>query len=210
MEDITTPREQILKKLRNALVNKSPREVSANIDFESDVFAFPDEDPEVVFAQNFTENGGHFIYCEDNAVLIDNLELLLKEIPGPNRRLLCSEPVIQELLTLAGIHYETAWSDGQGLMVCGCENIIARTGSVLLSSCHGQNLQTTLLSSKKIVIAFASQLVRDFREALTNTRARYNGLLPSMMTLFTLPVHNSEEQNQQYYVFFIDDIAQLQ
>ena len=93
----STSREKILKKVRNALMNKPAKESIANIDFESEVFYKADDEPELIFAQNFTEAGGKFIFCEDNAILIDNLDFVVKE-SGWTSGLACEESIIQELL----------------------------------------------------------------------------------------------------------------
>ena len=48
----STPREKILKKIRAALLTKSP-DPYPNLDQESHVFKQSDEDPVITFSDNF-------------------------------------------------------------------------------------------------------------------------------------------------------------
>jgi L-lactate dehydrogenase complex protein LldG len=200
----STSREKILKKVRNALMNKPAKESIANIDFESEVFYKADDEPELIFAQNFTEAGGKFIFCEDNGVLVDNLDFVVKE-SGWTSGLACEEGIIQELLGIAEVSFANKYNDETPIVVCSCESLIARTGSILVSSRQGSGKAALLNAKILVVVAFTNQLVSDMKEALNEIRKKYNGTFPNMLSVITNPINqNDESPAQELYVLLIE------
>ena len=186
----STSREKVLKKVRNALMQKSAKESIANIDFESEVFYTSSDDPELIFAQNFTEAGGKFIFCEDNAVLIDNLDFVIKE-SGWTSGLACEEPIIQELLRIAEVPFQEQFSVDTPIVICSCECLIARTGSIMVSTRQGTTKNALLSPKIQVVVAFTNQLVGDLKEGLNFVRQKYNGHFPNMLSVITNPINQS-------------------
>lgn len=200
----STSREKILKKVRNALMNKPAKESIANIDFESEVFYKADDEPELIFAQNFTEAGGKFIFCEDNAVLIDNLDFVVKE-SGWTSGLACEESIIQELLGIAEVTFSDKYTAETPIVVCSCESLIARTGSIMVSSKQGSGKAALLNAKILVVVAFTNQLVGDMKEGLNLVRKKYNGSFPNMISVITNPINQSPEiTTQELYVLLIE------
>jgi len=200
----STSREKILKKVRNALMNKPAKESIANIDFESEVFYKADDEPELIFAQNFTEAGGKFIFCEDNAVLIDNLDFVVKE-SGWTSGLACEENIIQELLNIAEVGFSEKYNAETPIVICSCESLIARTGSIMVSSKQGSSKAALLNAKILVVIAFTNQLVNDMKEALNVMRKKYNGSFPNMISVITNPINQiGETPAQELYVLLIE------
>ena len=201
----STSREKILKKVRNALMNKPAKESIANIDFESEVFYKAEDEPELIFAQNFTEAGGKFIFCEDNAVLIDNLDFVVKE-SGWTTGLACEENIIQELLRIADVNFSEKFTNDTPIVVCSCESLIARTGSIMISSKQGSSKAAILNAKILVVIAFTNQLVGDMKEALNVVRKKYNGSFPNMLSIITNPINQFPEGNtQDLFVLLIEN-----
>src|ERR1051325_5038216 len=77
MQD-STSREKILKKIRQALIHKSPQQTTV-IDWEKNVHAYSSEAPEVAFAEAFSKVGGHFIYCNDEVDFFEKLLTVTQE-----------------------------------------------------------------------------------------------------------------------------------
>jgi L-lactate dehydrogenase complex protein LldG len=201
----STSREKILKKVRNALMNKPAKESIANIDFESEVFYRSEDEPELNFAQNFTEAGGKFIYCEDNEGLIDNLEFVIKESEWKSG-LACEESNIQELLNIAEVSYSSSFSEETPIVVCSCEYLISRTGSIMISSKQGSGKAAILNAKILVVIAFTDQLVFDMKEALNMVKKKYNGSFPNMLSVITNPVNQMNgPPAQELYVLLIEN-----
>ncbi|MFN7013354.1 MAG: hypothetical protein ACK4ON_03685, partial [Bacteroidia bacterium] len=61
----STSKEKVLKKIRNALVNKAIDAVPKDVDFDSPIYNMPDQPLEITFAERFTELTGKFIFCEN-------------------------------------------------------------------------------------------------------------------------------------------------
>ena len=185
-------------------MNKPAKESIANIDFESEVFYKADDEPELIFAQNFTEAGGKFIFCEDNGVLVDNLDFVVKE-SGWTSGLACEEGIIQELLGIAEVSFANKYTDETPIVVCSCESLIARTGSILVSSRQGSGKAALLNAKILVVVAFTNQLVSDMKEALNEIRKKYNGTFPNMLSVITNPINqNDESPAQELYVLLIE------
>jgi L-lactate dehydrogenase complex protein LldG len=74
MQEITS-RENILKKLRQALIHKTPQRFP-NIDWEKNVYRQTESSPEEEFATAFTKAGGQFVFCENELDFLENVVML--------------------------------------------------------------------------------------------------------------------------------------
>lgn len=66
-----------------------------------------------------------------------------------------------------------------------CEFLVARTGSVVISSAHPSGRLMNIFPPVHIVVAKASQLVPFLEEAIDGMKERYDGNMPSQMTVIT-------------------------
>ncbi len=94
MEDSKT-REKVLKKIRNALINKT-RNPYPNVDLDTNVFVVGEEGPEINFASKFNDVGGQFVYCEDELEFIEKILHLATEMGW--RNFVCREQEIKSFL----------------------------------------------------------------------------------------------------------------
>ncbi|CAN5869558.1 hypothetical protein BH11BAC7_BH11BAC7_33640 [soil metagenome] len=212
--DDTTSREKILKKVRAALINKSRLEPGA-IDFESNIYAESDEPLELVFAQQFSDAGGNFVFCENDDDFIYNIGALTAD--ENFGKLWCAEPQIQNLLTQANIPFLSSAEEMEqaGTSITGCEFLIARTGSVLISSRQLSGRKAAVYPAQHIVVAKTSQLILHMKDALKAVKAKYNEAMPSMVSVITGPSRTADIEKtlvqgahgpKEIYVFLIDDI----
>lgn len=95
MRESTTGKEQILKKIRKALLEK--RDNPYHNQEESPLYKVADEASEIVFAEELTAVGGNFIYCENGIDFIENILLLADRYKW--RKIYCWEPELQQLLS---------------------------------------------------------------------------------------------------------------
>src|SRR5690606_8263299 len=128
----TTAKERMLKKIRQALLQK--RE-SPHIDFEdSPLYKDEEESLDVTFAREVTRVGGNFVYCDGASSLTEHSRVLAEKLPI--KRILARDPHIQALLGQYG--FPTYTTDQQREVadagITGCEALLARDGSVLLSN----------------------------------------------------------------------------
>ncbi len=213
MED-STSREKILKKVRAALINKSKHEPEA-IDFESNIYAESEEPLELIFAQQFSDIGGNFVFCENEEDFIYNIAALTAD--EGFGKLWCGEPELQTLLKQADISFlsSTAEIEQAGTSITGCEYLIARTGSVLVSSKQLSGRRAPIYPAQHIVVAKTSQLILHLKDALKAVKAKYNDNIPSLISVITGPSRTADIEKtliqgahgpKEIYVFMIDDI----
>lgn len=188
MEESTT-REKVLKKVRHALIYKTDNPFP-QVDFDSPVYKPMNDTSDVNFAQEFTKVGGVFIYCENESEVVSTLSALNTECEWHN--IYCAEPEFQYMLTQAGVPFESDEDSLQQLSVgiTGCEFLIARLGSVMVSSKTSRRLN--VYPEIHVVIAYANQLIDDLKDAFVAVQAKYEGKLPSMLSVITGPSRTAD------------------
>jgi L-lactate dehydrogenase complex protein LldG len=214
--DETTSREKVLKSIRNASLGKTPNPY-ADVDLESKIYGELDESLALNFAQEFTNLGGKFIYCEDENDLKDVLkDFLTSEEVQP---LFCIEKDLVDILDSISIEYTDQADHFEKLhtSLTHCEFLIARFGSIMVSSGLDSGRRLNFYPEKHLVVAYASQLVPETKDALVSMREKYNGRLPSMITQISGASRTADIEKtlvmgmhgpKEIYVFFVDDIIE--
>jgi L-lactate dehydrogenase complex protein LldG len=213
MQDSTTSKEKILKKIRKALIHKSQQEIG-DVNTESDIFITSEDPLELQFAQNFVNVNGKFVFCENENEFLVNFADIAKN--NNWQKLFCLEPAIKELLKRGNVIFADQEKDLMdtdiGLTFCEC--LVARTGSVLISSKQASGRRLPIYSNFHIVIAYTSQLVLHVKDALKYIREKYNNQLPSMISTITGPSRTADIEKtlvqgahgpKEIFVFLIDD-----
>ena len=218
-----TSKEKILKKVRKALIHKSRTRITGGIDFKKDIYVHPalgNSGLDIRFAQQFTEVSGKFVFCVDENEFIDNLRNLVNENKWHD--IFCLEHSIKELLNKGGISNTpppTSPNGGENQpseppSITSCEFLVARTGSIVISSKQTSGRRLAIFSSTHIVLAYTSQLVRDVKDALEGIKNKYGDQLPSMITTITGPSRTADIEKtlilgahgpKELYVFLVDD-----
>jgi len=99
----STSKEKVLKKIRDALIEKTEAPFPI-IDAETSVFP-PLEDPlDVTFAQELLKVSGKFVYCEGEDEFLAVLQSFILEKDWPV--LYCYDEKIQRMLKQGGIPFE--------------------------------------------------------------------------------------------------------
>jgi L-lactate dehydrogenase complex protein LldG len=181
----STSKEKILKKIRNALITKTEApypETSLDQKVFQDV-----EDLDITFASEFTKIHGKFVYCENKSELAANLRLVLDD--HKKDHIYCfDDNLVQELNELKIIvnsSPENFFEAEVGIITC--EYLIARLGSIMISSKQTPGRRINVYPETLIVIADTKQLVPELQDALKNIRIKYKDDLPSMVSLVTGP-----------------------
>jgi L-lactate dehydrogenase complex protein LldG len=185
----STSREKVLKKVRHALIYKTDNPYP-QVDFESAVYKPLSDTPDVNFAQEFTKVGGVFIYCENESEAVGTLSALSTECDWHN--IYCTEPEIQYMLTQAGVPFESDEENLQTMNVgiTGCEFVISRLGSIMVSSKNSRRLN--VYPEIHVVIAYVHQLVNDLKDAFEAVQTKYYGKLPSLLSVITGPSRTAD------------------
>ncbi len=214
MSGSSSAKENILKKIRQALTNPVPVPFLQSEGANS-VFQPQQTDPEIEFAENFTGLLGKFSYC----VSEKELALQLKELVKTNAftKVYCNENHLKNMLAINGF----SASNTQDLAECdvsitGCELLVARTGSILMSAAQQSGRTTSVYAPVHICVAYTSQLVYDIKEGLQQVLKKYSNKLPSLITLASGPSRTADIEKtlvvgvhgpKEVYVFLIEGEA---
>lgn len=206
-----TPKERILKRIREALI-AAPAAVERAIDLDSSVFIPAGASLDVVFAENFVHNGGRFVYCENMEEAVQSLCFLAEENHW-NGNLFCHDELVEPILQYAGLAYGRESLDGvlKKTGVCACRCLIANDGSILFDGASAG--RRIFASAETIVfIALIEQILPDLRTFWKTFRE--GEALPSMMSLWTGQSHFTDVDGtpmqgfgpRQTYLVLIDHI----
>ena len=211
MRDITTSKEKLLKKIRQALLEKRDNPYP---NLESlPHYPPPDDLLEVMFAEEFTAVAGQFSFCEDEVQFIENLLTLAEERNW--HKIYCWEPELQHLLEKYEYPYfETDRNFEQAEVgFTLCEALVARNGSVLLSNAGMAGRRLSIYPPVHIVLAYSSQLVTDLKDGFKLLKQKYGADLPSMITNVTGPSRTADIEKtlvlgahgpKELFVFLLD------
>jgi L-lactate dehydrogenase complex protein LldG len=209
MEESTT-REKILKKIRAALLNKNA-DPYPQLDHSTSVYRQSDDDPVIVFAENFMAAGGKFILCENELEFVEGLLNLAEQYRWKN--VLCAEDGLSNLLTECAFphQFETGAEDID-VSVTSCECLIALNGSIVVSSARN-GLLAPVVAPVHVVCAKSSQIAMEIKDGLHWLKQQYP-VMPSAISFITgpartrqiegIPVHEGYGPSQ-VYLFLVDD-----
>ncbi len=211
MKDKTTSKEQLLKKIRKALLERRDNPYPNLEDLP--LYATTAEIPEVLFAEQFTAVAGQFVFCEDNIQFIESLLSLAEERKW--RKIYCWEPALQEILKQYEYPYFETDKDFEQAEVgfTLCEALIARNGSILVSNGGAAGRRLSIYPNVHIVLAYTSQLVMDLKDGFKLLKYRYGNQLPSLITTITGPSRTADIEKtlvlgahgpKELFVFLLD------
>ena len=182
-------RANILNKITEALkapvTMPFPEQIS-----DRPVFIPNENELAIEFAEKFTSLLGKFVYCENESELVNKLAQLIHA---------------KEWEKIYSI--ESGWLDDMkeysfdpvttdDLAACDasitlCEHLIARTGTIVLSSQQLSGRTTSVYAPIHICIAYTHQLVFDISDSLTHFKKELE-TLPSMISFATGPSRTAD------------------
>lgn len=215
MQEIRS-RDIVLKNIRQALIKKNDNPFDTT-DFSSPVYQPLNESLDIQFAQEFSKIAGQFIYCENEKSLTQNLKLLIEEHKWQS--LYCFDTTIKELLNAAQIAFHDNYTHFNEIEagITGCESLIARLGSILVSSATLSGRKMNVFPPAHIVIAYRSQLVPDIKDALEALSKKYGKNLPSLISMIAGPSRTADIEKtlvmgahgpKEIYLFLVDKDAE--
>ncbi len=184
----TSAKENILKKIRQALSNPVPLPFP-NSEGAQSVFRQPEEDDAIVFAQEFGKLQGKFAFCVDQDDLLQQLGILIKERGWTN--IYCREEKFFPLFKLLNIepYGDLASCD---VSITGCEYLVARTGTIVMSAVQQSGRTTSVYAPIHICIAYNHQMLYDLKDALQFLKEKYSKQFPSLITFASGPSRTAD------------------
>lgn len=73
-----------------------------------------------------------------------------------------------------------------------CENLVARTGTMVLSSAGQHGRTASVYAPVHICIAYTSQMTFDIKDALQNIKEKYNNSFPSLLSFASGPSRTAD------------------
>lgn len=190
MEESTT-REKVYKNIRNALIEKTDAPFS-DIDPDAAVFKGGAESDDLTFAQEFTRIGGKFAYCENEDDMAEKLKYVIQE--HKIDKVFCFEETLKPLLE----QHEITFEDHAGkplepsIGITACEFLLARTGSIMVSSRLLSGRRLNVFPEVHVVVASTNQVVKDIKDALNQMKEIYDKGLPSAITVISGPSRTAD------------------
>ena len=208
---VSAAKENILKKIRRALTQSTPLPFPGS-EGTSSVFNPARQDLEIEFGEQFSKLLGKFVYCAD----IEELETQLSIIISHNKweKIFFREDEIRKVFNnsflVKSSYHDLASADAA---ITTCEALVARTGSIIMSSAQKSGRTTSVYAEIHICIAFTDQLVYDVKDGLLLIKERYAGRMPSLVTFATGPSRTADIEKtlvvgvhgpKEVYVFLVE------
>ena len=186
---ISPSKENILKKIRQALSNTVPVPFPQN-EGTGNVFQPSQQELELEFAENFTKLQGRFSFCANEEELVAQLQALANARNW--KKIYCRDEAIKTTLSAKGFNsFEAQDLYSCDASITDCEKLVARTGSMVMSSGQQSGRTTSVYAPVHICIAYTDQLVYDIKEALQYVKDEY-ATFPTMLTLATGPSRTAD------------------
>ncbi len=180
---VSPAKENILKRIRQALSNPVPLPFPQSEGTNS-VFLPAADDLEVLFAQEFTNLQGRFAFCVNEEDMLNQVQQLIEAKEWT--KIYCNTD-----------RWKDRFSNTISLSTCdasitGCEFLIARTGSIVMSAVQQSGRTVSVYAPIHICIAYTQQLVYDVKDALQLLKEKYAGNIPSLITFATGPSRTAD------------------
>ncbi len=177
----------ILSRINNSLKKPvaQPFAIEAN-----DFFQPLQQDITIEFAENFNALSGRFAFCANATEIVAQLNMLIQTRQWS--KIYCCEQTLRQYLVNGGftqIFYENLADCDAAITTC--EALVARTGSIMLSSALPHGRTASVYAPIHICIAESNQLVYDISDALNTIRKQYNDI-PSFITLASGPSRTAD------------------
>lgn len=208
---VSAAKENILKKIRKALTQTTPLPFPSS-EGTTTVYKPGTQELEVEFGEQFSKLLGKFVYCSDVVELEEQLSMIISHKRW--EKIFFKEDEMKAVFSESFLsrkpYLDLASADAA---ITTCEALVARTGSIILSSAQGSGRTTSVYAEIHICIAFTDQLVYDVKDGLQLIKERYSGRLPSLVTFATGPSRTADIEKtlvvgvhgpREVYVFLVE------
>ena len=181
-------KENILKRIREALINPVPLPFPQS-EGSNSVYVYSNEEPVVVFAEEFTKLQGKFAFCTDENDFNVQLQHLIQQRSWS--KVYCIESELQRKLQEINI-INYADLPSCDVAITSCEYLVARTGTIVMSTAQQSGRTASVYAPVHICVAYSNQLVNDVKDALQLTKEKYADHFPSFITFASGPSRTAD------------------
>jgi L-lactate dehydrogenase complex protein LldG len=209
--NVSPSKENILKRIRKALTHSTPLPFVQSESGDA-IFQKPQQELEVEFAEQFTKLQGKFIFCLNHQEFAFQFNSLVRKQAW--KKIYCLE---DKLLKSFGSQLDELLTDdlaGCDISVTGCENLVARTGTIVISTAQASGRTASVYAPIHVCIAYTKQLVYDVKDALIQIKNRHGERLPSLVSFATGPSRTADIEKtlvvgvhgpKEVYCFLVDE-----
>jgi len=187
MKTTASAKNNILKKIKQALGTPVP------LPFEKEntqAYFLNNDDLELQFAENFSVLQGRFSFCANEHELVNQLQTLFAARSW--NALYINEQELKGKLAKAGLNINSTNNLADcNAAITSCEFLVARTGSIILSSAKNGRT-SSVYAPVHICIAYTSQLVFDIKDGLELLQTKYSTGLPSLISFASGPSRTAD------------------
>ena len=213
----TTKKEQILAKVRNAIIEK-PEAMFKDIDLRTDTWKpiLEEDGNAITFVQRFKDMGGIFIYLENEAELGECLKQLAPQNGWGS--LWCTSPEMQTLLKKYEVEYVVDEPDRSNnpkiASIIPCDYLIAQTGSIIITDGRMGSRKAYTEADILLVMAHTDQIVVGLKEAMQKLNQQLGNASTSQAVILTGTSQSYDIEQEivqgiygprQIAVFLVDD-----
>ncbi|MEO9209456.1 MAG: lactate utilization protein [Ginsengibacter sp.] len=205
---VSSSKGKILKNIREALSNPVPLPFPKS-EGNSSIFQPQEKELDILFAEEFSKLLGKFAFCLDEEDAKNQIQILLKQ--GKLSKIYCAEEQLKKYLE--GIEETTDLANCDAA-ITSCHYLVARTGSIVLSSALKEGRTASVYAPIHICIAYTHQLVFDTKDAIIGMKQKFGEQLPSSITFAAGPSRTADIEKtlvvgvhgpKEVYVFMIDE-----
>ena len=182
-------KNNILKKIKQAL-NKTVPVPFPQVKEQYDIFVPQATDPATEFAETFSALQGRFGYCSNMDEFISQLKTLIAAREW--KEIFCSEEDIKSRLAANNFqHTYTSSLAACDASITSCEFLVARTGSIVISSAAHNGRTANVYAPVHICVAYTHQLVHDIYDVLMQYKNKQADI-PSVISFATGPSRTAD------------------
>ncbi|NOU38675.1 MAG: LUD domain-containing protein [Ferruginibacter sp.] len=207
----TTAKENILNRIKEALLNPVPLPFTDS-NADADIFVKNNDDNIVLFSEEFTKLQGKFLFCISEQEFQEKLAALILE--NNWQKIFCIEDKINNFLKNILVENYTNLSSCD-VSITGCESLVARTGTMVLSAAQQSGRTTSVYAPIHICVAYTSQMIYDVKDALASLTDKYQTInFPSFITFASGPSRTADIEKtlvtgvhgpKEVYCFLVED-----
>lgn len=210
--NVSPSKENILKKIRKALSHSTPLPFPQS-EGNQPLYTPLEQEAEVEFAEQFTKLQGKFIYCINQQEFAFQLSSLIRKQDW--QKVFClEEKLISSALGQLNDRIVKKDLADCDVSITGCEYLVARTGSIVMSSAQSSGRSASVYAPIHICVAFTSQIVYDIKDALQAAKEKYGADIPSLITFATGPSRTADIEKtlvvgvhgpKEVYLFLVEE-----